>query len=250
MKTTKHTQLLMHLAEFEKLLANYTPSTKTIATLARVPLVLLVGPTASGRNTLINLLVQTDRYYYIVSNTTRKPRKNNGVMEQQGVEYWFKTEEEFLADLKAGKFLEAAIIHKQQVSGINIAQLESAAEQGKIAVNEVENVGAAHIYAYKPDTLFIFLLPPDFPTWMERLRGRGDMDEAEVCRRLQSAKEEISLALGEDYYQFVVNYEIHEAAAAVDEIANGRALNPKKQAIGRNHAEQLLVEVQQYLSKQ
>lgn len=248
MEATKQKALLRHLDEFEILLKGYRPSDKTITILQSMPLVLLVGPTAAGRNTLINLLVQTDRYYSIVSYTTRKPRANKGIMEKDGVEYWFITEEEFLDGLKKGKFLEAAIIHKQQVSGNNITQIEEAAKAGKIAINEVQIDGAAHIHEYKPDTLCIFLLPPTFDVWMERIRARGDMDEAELRRRLESALTEISTALEEDYYQFVINHEIHEAAQAVDELANGREINPEKQELGRQHAEQLLIDIDLYLN--
>lgn len=250
MEIQKTKTLLRHLEEFEYILKTYSPSKQTLETLESIPLVLMVGPTAAGRNTLINLLVKTGRYYYVVSNTTRKPRANNGVMEQNGVEYWFKTEDEFLQELKSGNFLEAAVIHRQQVSGINISQLESASKEGKIAINEVEIVGAEHIEAYKPDTLLIFLLPPNFEVWMERIRGRGDIDNAELRRRLESAQTEITQALHEDYYQFVVNHEVHEAAVVVDELANGRASDPVKQQLGRNHAEQLLVDVQLFLASE
>jgi guanylate kinase len=82
---------------------------------------------------------------------------------------------------------------------------------------------------------------------MERLRARGNMPEDEVRRRLQSAQEEITVALQSDFYQFVINNEIHEAAQAVDELANGREPNPDKQRLGRNHAEQLVVDVRLYL---
>jgi guanylate kinase len=118
---------------------------------------------------------------------------------------------------------------------------------GKIAINEIENKGVATYYAYKPDTLCVFLLPPSFDVWMMRIRDRGDVDEAELRRRLESAVLEITDALKKNYFQFVVNHEIHEAAQAVDEIANGRALDEEKQKIGRNHAEQLLIDVQLYL---
>ena len=248
METTTQKPLLKHLADFEQALKNYTPSKKTVEILKGMPLVSLIGPTASGRNTLINLLIQSGRYHVVVSDTTRKPRSNNGVMEQNGVEYWFKSEEEFLKGLQDGVYLEAAIIHKQQVSGINSADIEAASKADKIAINEIEINGAGNLHKFKPDTLFIFLLPPSFDVWMERIRGRGDVDEAELYRRLESALTEISSALQEDYYQFVVNYEIHEAAAAVDEIANGRALDDEKQQIGKDHAEQLLVDIQLFLA--
>src|SRR5688500_15693171 len=89
--TMKNTNVLTHIADFRDVLEGYTPSSESIEILKNTPLVLLVGPTAAGRNTLINLLVQTGRYHYIISDTTRKPRANNGIMERDGVEYWFRS---------------------------------------------------------------------------------------------------------------------------------------------------------------
>lgn len=238
---------LVHIAEFQKILANYHPSADSLKILEQTRLVLLVGPTAAGRNTLIKLLEDTGRYHFILSNTTRRPRANNGVMERDGVEYWFTKEEEFLEGLQQGKYLEAAIIHGQQVSGISIDELDKARKSGLIAIDEVEVEGAGNVYIQKPDALFVFLLPPSFDVWMQRLRGRGEMEESEVIRRLKSAREEITAALNEDFYQFVINNEIHEAAMAVDELANGRQVDAAKQQLGRNHAEQLAIDVQLYL---
>lgn len=239
--------ILHHIEDFRRVLAAYEPSPETKQTLAETSVVLLVGPTAAGRNTLINILVGTGRYHYIVSDTTRLPRVNNGVPEQDGVEYWFKSEDEFLSGLEQGAYLEAAIIHNQQVSGISVAELAQASRDGKIALSEIEPDGAAHIHSYTPGKLFVFLLPPSFDVWMERIHGRGEMTHEELVRRLTSAQEEIATALAADYYQFVVNNEVHEAATAVDELANGRSPDMAKQARGRDHAEQLLVDVQLYL---
>lgn len=247
MPTKDKQTLLQHLEVFQKLLSEYAPSTETIEILKRTPLILMVGPTASGRNTLINLLVETGRYHYIVSDTTREPRTNNGVPETNGREYWFKSEAEFLQGIRDGAYLEAAIIHNQQVSGIGVAELSKASRLGKIAIDEIEPDGASHIHRYAPDKLFIFLLPPSFEIWMQRIRGRGDMNDDELVRRLTSATDEIRIALEESYYQFVINNEVHEAAEAVDKLANGRAPDADKQARGREFAKQLLVEVEQYL---
>ncbi len=241
---------LERIDEFREVLASYRPSDQSLEILKKTPLVLLVGPTAAGRNTLINLLLQTNRYHFIVSDTTRQPRANNGVMEQDGVEYWFRTEDDFLRGLREGAYLEAAIIHGQQVSGMSIAELGKAHATGRIAIDEVEVDGAKHVAAYKPDTLFVFLLPPSFEVWMQRLRGRGELPEDEVRRRLESARHEIAAALEEDFYHFVINNEIHEAAQAVDELANGRTPDDEKQRDGRDYAEQLVIDVNLYLREQ
>lgn len=244
----KKVNKLVHIAEFDRLLKTYRPHEDTLEMLRKTPLVLLVGPTASGRNTLIHLLIDTNRYHYIVSNTTRQPRENNGIMEQDGREYWFVTEEEFLEGLQEGRYLEAAIIHGQQVSGIGVAELERAWQSGRIAIDEIEVEGARTIRKYKPDTLFIFLLPPTFEVWMQRLKGRGHMPEDELVRRLKSARDEITEALEEDFYHFVINNDIHEATVAVDELANGRQPDTEKQRLGRDHAEQLVIDIKYYLS--
>jgi guanylate kinase len=241
------TNRLTNLSAFESVLAHYRPSQPSIALFRSVKLVMLVGPTAAGRNTLISILTATGRYKMIVSDTTRHPRTNNGVLEQDGSEYWFKTETDFLAGLKEGHYLEAAIIHQQQVSGAHIREFEAVKDAGVIALKEIEPHGADLYYQMNPAILAIFLLPPSFPIWMERLRGRDDMPEPELIRRLQSAKSELHYALSEDIYQFVVNNEIHEAADAVDQLAIGRAPNPQKQAYGRQHAATLIAAVTDYL---
>jgi guanylate kinase len=249
MKTTaQNKHLLTHLPAFEKILEHYKPSDKSIDILQKTPIVLLVGPTAAGRNTLINILTGTGRYHYIASDTTRAPRANNGIMEQNGREYWFKTEEEVLQGLTDGEYIEAALIHRQQVSGANIHGLKLANSTGKIAITELTPEGGTAYHDMKPTGLFIFLLPPSFNIWMQRLRARGEMPEAEVRRRLESAQEEIAEALRSDFYQFVINNEVHEAAMAVDELANGRVVDQEKQVMGRNHAEQLAIDVQLYLA--
>src|SRR5664279_1435267 len=107
---------LKRIDEFRTILDGYQLSPTAAQTLAQTKLVLLVAPTASGRNTIIHELLKTDQYHFVVSDTTRQPRINNGELEQNGREYWFRSEEEVLDELKRGEFLEAAIIHNQQVS--------------------------------------------------------------------------------------------------------------------------------------
>lgn len=238
---------LVHIDEFKEILGSYQPSRESRELFASVPIVLLVGPTAAGRNTLINILQETGRYKMIVSDNTRKPRTINGQTEENGKVYWFKSEEELLEGLRQGKYIEAAIIHNQQVGGANIAEIQAVLDSGKIGLKEIEIQGAITYRRYNPEALCIFLLPPNFEIWMQRIQGRGSMDEAEIHRRLQSAEHEITEALRQDYYQFVINNEIHLAAQAVDELANGRPADAEKQRRGREQAEQLLEKTKQYL---
>lgn len=212
---------LQHIDEFKEVLGHYRLSEEAKTTLQGLPLVLMVGPTSSGRNTIIRELVKTGHYHFIVSDTTRKPRVNDGVLEQDGVEYWFRTEEDMLADLRQGMFLEAAVIHNQQVSGMSIRELAKAKETNKIAIDEVEIAGAGNTYIAKPDTIIIFSVPPNFDVWMQRLRNRGKLPEDEVRRRLESAADEFEAALTHDYYHFVVNDKIEETVASIEAMVHG-----------------------------
>lgn len=209
---------LEHLAAFHKILADYRISDESRDILQETTLVAMVAPSSAGRNTIINELLKTGEYHYIVSDTTRQKRTNNGVTEQDGVEYWFRSEDEVLEDLRAGKYLEAAIIHNQQVSGISIRELEQARKEGRAALCDIEIVGMQNIIAAKPDTFALFVLPPSFDVWMERMDGRGEMSMDEKRRRLGSAVLEFTSAIDHDYYTYVINDDFKNSVEKIHEI--------------------------------
>lgn len=240
---------LSRIEEFREILSGYQLSDEAKQTLREIKIVLLVGPSSSGRNTIINELLKTGEYYFIVSDTTRKPRVNNGVPEQSGREYWFRSEDEVLADLKAGKFLEAAIIHNQQVSGISMRELNKAAEQGKIAIDEIEVIGADNIHSLIPGAQFIFILPPSFEEWITRMNARGQLPPDETRRRLRSAVDEIATALDRDYYTFAVNDTFLKTTKRVEAIIRGEPVDPDDQDKARDLAREILLATQKYLDE-
>ncbi len=238
---------LQNIEEFKSLLANYQVSESGKKILESTDLVLLVGPSSSGRNTIINELLKTDKYRFIVSDTTRKPRKNDGVLEQDGREYWFRTEHQMLEQLRDGQMLEAAVIHNQQVSGISIREIKEAADDHKVAINEIEVVGADSIYAAKPDTMFFFIVPPSVDEWLIRMQIRGALPVDEERRRLESAVEEIQMALNRDYYWFVVNETFMHTTRDISQIIARRGIAPEAQKKGRAVAEEVLRDIQTHL---
>lgn len=209
---------LEHLEEFNDILKNYHVSEAGEKILQQTTLVLCSAPTATGRNTIIRELVKSNKYYFIISDTTRKPRINDGVQEQNGVEYWFRTEAQMLEELKAGKLLEAEVIHAQQVSGISIREIEKAQTQQQVAITDADSGGIKIVTKVKPDTICIFFLPPNFEEWQRRIDSRGAMDPTEKRRRLTTAIQEIEFALGTGFHKFVINDDLAEAVARVDAI--------------------------------
>ncbi len=235
--------------EFETALDGYQPSPQTLAIMADTPLVTLTAPSATGRNTIINELVKTGRYHFIISDTTRPPRLNNDVLEQDGREYFFRDEQAMLDDINAGRFVEAEIIHNQQVSGINGREIERTHREGRIAITDVDIEGGINIARLKPNAITICMLPPSFDAWIARMRGRSDFEPEELYRRLQQATKVFRLALAHSTFVFVINDDFATAVQAVDDIASQGVHHAEDETKAHRLAEELYHDTVQYLRK-
>ncbi len=237
---------LQYYSEFKDALEKYQVSDRALRAITDLRLVLLVAPTSAGKNTVIRHQLQTGRYYFVVSDTTRQPRINDGVKEKNGREYWFRTEEEMLDDIRQGELLEAEIIHEQQVSGISIRELEKAKNQRKIAITDVDIHGMHNIMKIKPDATAVMLVPPNFDEWQRRLAARGRMTPEERARRFKTALKIFEDGLEQDYYHFVISENVEQSGAILDAIVAGKP-NPH-QGRGRSAIQQLQSALQDQLS--
>lgn len=220
-----HTQINPTLI---KKLENYQIPQAAVDLIKSTRIVFLVGVTAAGKDTIIGELLKSGKYHYIISHTTRKPRYNHGILEREGIEYHFvdltKTEEM----LDNGEFIEAKLVHGN-IYGTSIAEIQSAKDKSEVAISEIEVQGIAEYRAVSDTVLPIFLLPPNFDTWQERLLRRydGDVDPEDLRNRMQTAKAEIQEALDKEYYEFVVNTDLSTTIGIVDEIAHGNLSSDK-----------------------
>jgi guanylate kinase len=242
-----HGSPLKHLDDFNRILRSYKPSLDILDILQDTTFIVLAAPTAAGRNTIIKNLIMTGKYHYVISDTTRRPRINNGVPERSGEEYWFKSEEEFLQGLKNGAYVEAAVIHNQQVSGISLDEIRRGKESGRILITDIDIHGCDTIKSYSDTTVPVFILPPQFDEWMRRLDGRGVMEPAEKHRRLTSAAEEIQLALDRAYFKFIINWDLRVTTEELHEHIQTLSFGEAEQTAAHSHAEQLLVDLANYL---
>jgi len=211
---------LKRLDEFRKILSTYKMSETIKSELAKSSFIVLTAASSTGRNTIIRELLKSGKYHFVVSDTTRKPRINDGVLEQNGVEYWFKSEDEFIDGLINGKYLEAAIIHNQQVSGVNSSEILESNKNNKIAVTDIEVQGVDAIARSKPDIIAIFVLPPSLEEWMRRLKNRGKMPEDEIKRRLVSAVSEFDYAIKSKKFTYLINDDFHHSVKLIDKIVH------------------------------
>jgi guanylate kinase len=236
-------------SEFEEILRDYRPSPETIKILAQTPLVTLIAPTATGRNTIISRLESTGRYLFLISDTTRPPRQNNGVWERNGHEYYFRTEEEVLTDIRDGKFVEAEIIHSQQVSGTSAREVKRAHDAGDIAITDVDIEGGINLANLKPDTVTICLLPPSFDAWLARIKGREHLEDLNLHRRLRQATKVLRLAMADSRFVFVVNDKLDDAIATVDALATQGIHYAEKEKQARQLAKELYSQTITYLKE-
>ncbi len=240
---------LNRLSDFQEILETYSPSQSSIDSFRSTVSLFVIGTTGSGRNTLIEELLETGGYYFVRSNTTRPRRMHNGRLEHNGEFYWHITEDEFLNGLKEGLYLEAAIIHKQQVSGSIVTEYQKAGSQGLVAVTDIEGIyGPETMRRYNPKAHFVFILPPVFPEWMARWEKRGQLPPEERHQRLLTSQEELKIALGRDYYSLIISGDLAHNVDLVKNIVESEQHILTGQDVAKVHAEALLVAIDKELA--
>ncbi|SDW02388.1 guanylate kinase [Marininema mesophilum] len=175
-------------------------------------LVVLSGPSGAGKGTVCGALrTYAPELVYSVSATTRKPREG----EVNGVNYFFKTRQEFEEMIGEEQLLEWAQ-YVNNYYGTPREFVKEQLEQGKDVLLEIEVQGAKQVRERFPEGVFIFLLPPSLKELASRIRGRGTETEEIVRHRMSAAEQE----LGEvEYYDYVVvNDRIEDACDRVRSI--------------------------------
>ncbi len=173
----------------------------------RSRLLVLAGPTAVGKGTVAAEVRRSHPEVWIsVAAPTRAPRPG----EENGVHYWFVSDEEFDAMVEQGNLLEWAVVHKAARYGTPRQPVELALASGRPAMLEIDLQGARQVRRTMPDALFVFLKPPSWEELVRRLVGRGTETEEERARRLETAREE--LAAEAEFDVTIVNHEVHAAA--------------------------------------
>jgi guanylate kinase len=229
-------------------LSSYQPSAATAELVKQTPILLLVGPTGAGKDSLKDKLLATGDYHHIVSHTTRSPRINHGVIEKHGRDYHFinKAKAEQMLDDKA---LIEAKIYSGNLYGTSVAEIRAAHDEGKIAMTDIEVQGMAEYKTLDPGVMAVFLLPPDFETWQTRLSKRyGDVvDAADSRLRLQTALEEIEQLLNTNYYVALINEDLDETFKKVQAITRSKTHDTGDDSAARAVAKQLASDIQAHL---
>lgn len=240
--------ILQNKKAFEDALQDYEVSDQGKRVLASTPFVAMSGMAGGGRNTIIDKLVETGKYVFVVSDTTRPPKLRDGRMEKDGVNYYFRDEASMLKDIQAGDFIEAEVIHDQQVSGTSIREIEQSAASGKIPINDFEYRGIQNVVKAKPDAIIIGLLPPTYDEWIRRLFGREQIHEQEFLNRLATAEKVLENMLSHDYFHILINDSADECMNQLRKIVEDGEYSESMRKKGEAAATALLQAVQKELA--
>ena len=175
----------------------------------------ITGPSGVGKGTLIRKLRERCPDLELsISATTRDPR----VGEVDGVDYHFLSPEEFERRIAEKDFLEFASYSGNRYGTLR-SEVEHRLEAGHSVVLEIEVQGATQVRAAKPDSVQIFIAPPDPAVLRERLSSRGTDSVEAIDARLEVADQE--LAAQGDFDHRIVNDELAQAADELVGIVRG-----------------------------
>ncbi|MGH8247757.1 MAG: guanylate kinase, partial [Gammaproteobacteria bacterium] len=150
-------------------------------------LFVISAPSGAGKTTLVNAVTRGDSSIRVsVSHTTRPPRPG----ESGGVSYHFVSGEEFKLMAEAGSFLEHARVFDHDY-GTSRQWVEGELASGRDVILEIDWQGARQVRKLMTDVVSIFILPPDLEMLEQRLRARGDDDDA-IGNRMDHARAEMS----------------------------------------------------------
>lgn len=158
-------------------------------------LVVLSGPSGAGKGTVCKaLLPTTEGLSYSISCTTRQPRSG----EQHGVNYFFKTKEEFQSMIQQDELLEWAEVYENYY-GTPLRYVEEKLAVGENVLLEIDIQGALQVKKKYPHGVFIFLIPPSLEELKKRILGRGSETEESFNLRFGSAADEMNYITEYDY---------------------------------------------------
>ncbi len=203
-------------------------------------LIILSGFAGSGKGTIIKeLLSRYDNYALSVSATTRAPREG----EEEGVHYFFKTEEEFKEMIARGELLEYAN-YVGNYYGTPREYVKQQLLAGKDVILEIETEGALNIKREYPDAVLVFVMPPSVEEIHRRLLHRGTETEEIIEKRMKKAGFEITVVDRYDY--LMVNDVLEESVELFNSIVRSQHMAVSR---NRDYIEDKKKEFEEYLNR-
>ena len=178
-------------------------------------ILILSGPSGCAKSTLLKEIYKNIKnYYFSISTTTRTPRAG----EQDGVDYYFVSKEEFEKDIEEGNFLEWAKVHDNYY-GTSLKPIIEALNDGKLVIFDIDVQGHKIVRKkLNSQVTSVFITTPSLSILKDRLYSRNSDSNEIIEKRLSNAKEEIDSFLDYDY--LIINDDLHKATKEILAIAN------------------------------
>ena len=174
-------------------------------------LVIFSAPSGSGKTTIVReLLKRFDCFEFSISATSRNPRGQ----EQNGVDYYFLSNEEFMARVECDEFVEWEEVYQGTCYGTLKSEMERIWAKGNIILFDVDVMGGINLKRiFGDDACSVFIMPPSVEELERRLRGRGTDSEEVILKRI--AKAEFELSKSSEFDHVVINDNLEVAVAEV-----------------------------------
>jgi guanylate kinase len=170
------------------------------------------APSGCGKTSLAQALIAArDDVAIAVSHTTRAMRPG----ERKGVDYYFVDKPAFEAMIEKEAFLEYARVF-DNLYGTSIAAAESLMSKGCHVILDIDWQGARQVRLHYPQVVSVFIVPPSVEALEQRLRSRGQDDDATIARRMRSAKSELSHQ--DEYQHIIINDDFNAALTQLNAI--------------------------------
>lgn len=201
-------------------------------------LIILSGFSGAGKGTVVKEILTRwpEEYALSISATTRKPRGQ----ERDGVEYYFKTREEFQRMIEEDRFLEYAE-YVGNYYGTPAAPVEETLAAGKNVILEIEIQGALKVKEKYPETLMLFITPPTAKELARRLGGRGTEKPEVIDARMKRAIEEAEGC--ENYDYLIINGDLESCTEEIHTIVRAQRSRMK---LRLSELEEIRKELRQY----
>jgi guanylate kinase len=225
--------------QLPELVRQYKPATDVSKHINNLDLLMVIGPSGSGKTAIINRL----HLKYIVSHTTRDARPD----EKEGIDYYFRKDyDQIVKEMQEGRFVQVAV----DSGGDLKATRDDAYPDSGIAVMAVI---ASVVPTYRQlgfrKTISVFITPPSFEEWMERLDVHELTAEQQQLRLAEAARS-LEFALNDKDTHLILNDDIIAAVNQVKNVLEGN-IDQERETQARSLAEQLLGNVgyNKYLSE-
>jgi guanylate kinase len=203
----------------------------TVIQAERGTLIVVSAPSGAGKSSLAErVLKRVEGLRFSISYTTREPRG----AEQDGIDYYFVSEDEFRAMRERDEFLECAEVHGY-LYGTHEKPVEELLSQGLDVMLDIDVQGAEQVRRRVPEAILIFIMPPSCEVLEARLRARNLNAPADIERRLRNAAIEVQLYDRFDYV--VLNEDLDRALAQLEAIIIAERSRPDRQ---RNRIESVI----------